>query len=94
MLRIRYTQVIYTIVFTKESTEAALGGSGIRLVYTYAVHKAIYTRVVLDRNSRGYIQLAYALDMRFYIHLRLPLERATAARAIVIISICRVYAIK
>ena len=33
----------------------ALGGSGIRLVYAYAVYKAIYTCVVLDRNSRGYI---------------------------------------
>ena len=82
------------MVFTKESIEAALGGSGIHLVYTYTVHKARYTRVVLDRNSRGYIQLAYTLDMRFYIHLRLPPARAAAVRAIVIISICRAYTIK
>jgi hypothetical protein len=71
-----------------------LGGSGIYLVYAYIVYKAIYTRVILDRNSRGYIQLAYALDMRFYIHLYLPLTRATTARAIVIISIYRIYTIK
>ena len=82
------------MVFTKESTEAVLGGSSIRLVYACIVYKARYTRVILDRNSRGYIQLAYALDMRFYIHLRLPLARAAVARAIVIISICRVYSIK
>ena len=55
MLRIGYAQVIYTIVFTKESMEAALGGSSIRLVYACVVYKAIYTRVVLDRNSQGYI---------------------------------------
>ena len=71
-----------------------LGGSSIRLVYTYAVYKAIYTRVILDRNSWGYIRLAYTLDMRFYIYLRLPLARAAIARAIVIISICRIYIIK
>jgi len=94
MLRIGYTQVIYTIVFTKKSREAVLGRSGIRLVYTYIVYKAIYTRVVLDHNSWGYIQLAYTLDMRFYIHLYLPLVRATTARAIVIISIYCVYTIK
>ena len=51
MLRIGYIQAIYTIVFTKESIEAALGGSSIRLVYTYVVYKAIYTRVILDYNS-------------------------------------------
>jgi len=80
-------------VLTKESIEAALGGSSIRLAYAYAVYRAIHTRVVLDRNGRGYIQLAYAPDMRLYIHLHLPLARAAAARAIVIISIYRVYAI-
>ena len=94
MLRIGYAQATYTMVFTEESTEAALGGSGIRLAYACAVHKAIHTRVVLDRNSRSYIWLAYALDMRFYIHLRLPPARAAAARAIVIVSICRAYASK
>jgi len=35
--------------------EAVLGGSSIRLVYTYAVYRAVYTRVVLDRNGWGYI---------------------------------------
>jgi len=81
-------------VFTKESTEAVLGGSSIRLAYTCAVYKAIYTYVILDRNSQGYIQLAYTLDMRFYIHLRLPLARAATARAIVIVSIYYTYIIK
>ena len=55
MLRIGYIQVIYTIVFTKESIEAVLGGSGIYLVYAYVVYKAIYTYIILDRNSRSYI---------------------------------------
>ena len=71
-----------------------LGGSSIRLVYAYTVYKAIYTYIILDRNSWGYIQLAYILDMRFSIYLHLPLARAAMARAIVIISICRVYIIK
>ena len=80
-------------MLTKESTEAVLGGSGIRLAYAYVVYRAVYTRVVLDRNGWGYIQLAYALDIQLYIHLHLPPARATAARAIVIISIYRAYAI-
>jgi len=80
-------------VLTKEGTEAALGKSGIRLVYTYAVHKAVYTCVILDQNGQGYIQLAYTLDIRLYIHLRLPLASTTIARAIVIISIYRIYTI-
>jgi len=80
-------------VLTKESIKAALGGSSIRLVYTYAVHRAVYTCVILDQNSWGYIQLAYILDIRLYIYLRFPLVRATIARAIVIISIYRVYII-
>ena len=71
-----------------------LGGSSIRLVETYVVYQAIYTRVILDYNSRGYIRLAYTLDIRFYIYLRLPLVRAAAARAIVIISIYHIYIIK
>jgi hypothetical protein len=54
-------------VLTKESIEAVLGGFSIRLVYTYAVYRAVYTCVVLDRNGRGYIQLVYTLDMRLYI---------------------------
>ena len=74
--------------------EAALGGSGIRLVYACVVYKAIYTYIILDRNSRSHIRLAYILDMRFYIYLYLLLVRATTVRAIVIISICRIYAIK
>ena len=86
--------LVYTIVFTKESIEVALGGSSIRLVYTYVVYKAIYTRVILDCNSRGYIGLVYALDIQFYIYLYLPLVRAAVVRAIVIISICRAYIIK
>ena len=81
-------------MFTQESIEAVLGGSSICLVYAYVVYKAIYTCVVLDRNSRGYIQLVYALDMQFYIYLRLPLARSAATRAIVIISIYHVYIIK
>ena len=81
-------------MFTKESIEAVLGGSGIRLVYACAVYKAIYIYIILDRNSRSYIRLAYILDMRFYIYLYLLLVRAATVRAIVIISICRVYAIK
>ena len=80
-------------MLTEESIEAALGGSSIRLAYTYAVYRAVYTRVVLDQNGRGYIQLAYAPDMRLYIHSRLPLARAAVVRAIVIISIYRAYAI-
>jgi len=80
-------------VLTKESTEAALGRSGIRLAYAYAVHRAVYTRVILDQNGWGYIQLAYAPNMRLYIHSRLPLARAATVRAIVIISIYRAYAI-
>jgi len=57
-------------VLTKESIEAALGGSGIRLVYAYAVYRAVYTRVILDQNGRGYIQLAYAPDMgSIYTHV-------------------------
>jgi len=80
-------------VLTKESIEAVLGGSGIYLAYTYAVYRAVHTRVILDWNGQGYIQLAYTLDMRLYIHLRLPLARAAVAYAIVIISIYRVYAI-
>ena len=55
MLRIGYIQAIYTMVFTKESIEAVLGRSSIYLVYAYIVYKAIYTRVILDRNSWGYI---------------------------------------
>jgi len=31
--------------------EAALGGSGIYLAYTYIVHRAVYTRVILDQNG-------------------------------------------
>jgi len=73
--------------------EAALGRSSIYLAYAYAVYRAVYTRVILDRNGWGYIQLAYTPDMRLYIYLRLPLARAAVARAIVIISIYHVYAI-
>ena len=80
-------------MLTKESIKAALGGSGIRLAYTYAIHRAVHTRVILDQNSWGYIQLAYTPDMRLYIHSRLPLARAAVARAIVIVSIYRVYTI-
>ena len=80
-------------MLTEESIEAALGGSGICLAYAYAVHRAVHTRVILDRNGRGYIQLAYTPDMRLYIHLRLPLARAAIARAIVIISIYHIYTI-
>ena len=80
-------------MLTKESTEAALGGSSICLIYTYVVYRAVYTRVVLDRNGWGYIQLAYTPDMQLYIHLRLPLARAATARTIVIVSIYRAYAI-
>jgi hypothetical protein len=71
----------------------ALGRSSIRLAYTYAVYRAVYTRVILDQNGQGYIQLAYTPDMRLYIHLHLPLARAAIARAIVIISIYRIYVI-
>ena len=39
------------MVFTKESIEAALGGSSIYLVYAYVIYKAIYTYIILDRNS-------------------------------------------
>ena len=83
------------MVLTDESTEAALGGSGIRLAYARTVHRAValHTRVVLHRNSRSYTQLAYALDMRLYIHSRLPPVATAAARAIVIVSIYRAYAI-
>ena len=80
-------------MLTKESIEAALGGSSIRLVYAYTVYRAVYTRVILNQNGWGYIQLAYTPDMRLYIHLHLPLARAAVAHAIVIISIYRVYAI-
>jgi len=73
--------------------EAALGRSSICLVYTYAVYRAIYTRVILDQNGRGYIQLVYTPDIQLYIHLHLPLARAAIARAIVIVSIYRIYTI-
>ena len=81
-------------MFTKESIEAALGGSSIYLVYAYVVYKAIYTYIILDYNSWGYIGLVYALDIQFYIYLYLPLVRAAVVYAIVIISIYRAYAIK
>ena len=86
-------------MLTEDSTEAALGGSGIRLAYSCTVHRtiALHTRVILHRNSRSYTQLAYALDMRLHKHSRLPpvtaAAAAAAARAIVIVNIRRAYAI-
>ena len=84
-------------MLTEDSTEAALGGSGIRLAYASTVHRAIalHTRVILHRNSRSYTQLACALGMRLHIHSRLPpvTAAAAAARAIVIVNIYRAYAI-
>ena len=49
-----------------DKTEAGLGGSGLRLVYIYSLHRAFLapTCVVLDRYSWGCIRLAYAMGIR------------------------------
>ena len=78
---------------TAKSTKAALGRSGIRLVYACAVHRAVHTCVVLNHNSWGYIQSVYALNMQLYIHLCFLLMRSAAAHAIIIINIYCAYAI-
>jgi len=79
---------------TADKAEAGLGGSSVRLAYAHSLRRALLapTRVVLDRHSRYYMRLAYAMDMRRQVHLPLPPATAAAARALSIVSICLAYA--
>ena len=93
MLYRRYRYTTYTIELIVESTDAGLGGSSLRLVYIYSLHQALLapTRVILDYYSWGYIRLAYAIDMRRFIYLRLPPAATATARTLSIISIYLIY---
>ena len=93
MLCIRYRYATYTIELTADRAEAGLGGSSLYLVYAYFLRGAFlaYTHVVLDRYSWGCIRLAYAMDMRRLVYLRLPPITTTAARALSIMSIYLIY---
>ena len=53
MLYTRYRYTTYTIELTADRTEAGLGRSSLRLVYTYSLRRALLapTSVVLDRYS-------------------------------------------
>ena len=79
---------------TVDSVEAGLGRSSLRLVYAHSLCGALLapTRVILDYHGWDCIRLAYAMDMRRYIHLPLPPATAAAARALSIVSICLTYA--
>ena len=66
MLYIRYRYTTYTIELIADRTEAGLGGSSLRLVYIYSSRRAslVYTYIILDRYSWGYIRLVYAIGIR------------------------------
>ena len=74
--------------------EARLGRSSLRLVYIYSSRKAflIYTYIILDRYSRGYIRLVYAIGIQLQIYIRLLPIITAIARALSTISICLICA--
>jgi hypothetical protein len=94
MLYIRYGYATYTIELTVDRIDAGLGGSSLRLAYIYSLRRTLLapTRVILDRYCWGCIRLAYAIDIRRLVYLRLAPVTAAAARALSIISICLIYA--
>ena len=93
MLYRRYRYTTYTIELIVESTDAGLGRSSLRLAYIYSLRRALLvpTYVILDYYSWGYIRLAYAIDIRRFVYLRLLPATAATARALSIISICLIY---
>jgi len=94
MLYRRYKYATYTIELIADNTDAGLGGSSLCLVYTYSLHQALLapTRVVLYCYSWGCFRLAYAINIRRLVYLRLLPTTAATARALSIVSICLVYA--
>ena len=78
---------------TAESTDAGLGRSSLRLAYTHSLRRALLapTRVILDHYSWGCIRLAYAMDIRRFVYLRLPPATTATARTLSIVSIYLIY---
>ena len=74
--------------------EARLGRSSLRLAYIYSSRRAslVYTCVILDYYSQGYIRLAYTIGIRLQIYIRLLPIITTTARALSTISIYLIYA--
>ena len=94
MLYIRYRYTTYTIELTVNRIEARLGGSSLRLVYIYSSRRAslVYTYVILDRYSQGYIRLVYTIGIQLQIYVCLLPTITATARALSTISIYLIYA--
>jgi len=66
MLCIKYRYATYIIELTANSAEAGLGGFSLYLVYIHSLHRVflVFTCVILNRYSWGYMRLVYAIGIR------------------------------